>query len=124
MPIRPENRDKYPTDWADISLAIRTEAGWLCEACGAAWGEPHPITGSKVVLTVAHLNHNPADCRRENLKSLCARCHLRYDAPLHRWNLRHRRNPGQLDMFGGEPRPTGGDLNQAATPGQNINGVK
>lgn len=30
-------------------------------------------------LTVAHLNHQPEDCRPENLKALCAPCHLRYD---------------------------------------------
>jgi hypothetical protein len=32
------------------------------------------------VLTVAHLNHDPQDCRDENLKAFCQRCHLRYDA--------------------------------------------
>ena len=32
-------------------------------------------------LTVAHLNHIPEDCRPENLRALCAPCHLRYDAP-------------------------------------------
>jgi hypothetical protein len=36
-----------------------------------------------VVLTVAHLNHDPADCRDENLKAMCNRCHLRYDTALH-----------------------------------------
>jgi 5-methylcytosine-specific restriction endonuclease McrA len=30
-------------------------------------------------LTVAHLNHQPADCRPENLRALCAPCHCRYD---------------------------------------------
>lgn len=32
-----------------------------------------------VVLTVAHLNQDPRDNRRENLKALCQACHLRYD---------------------------------------------
>lgn len=32
MPIRPENRDKYPPDWAEISRRIRFErAGGQCE---------------------------------------------------------------------------------------------
>lgn len=35
--------------------------------------------GSKVVLTIAHLNHNPADCRDENLRALCQLHHNRYD---------------------------------------------
>jgi hypothetical protein len=33
----------------------------------------------RFTLTVAHLNHNPADCRPENLKALCAPCHCRMD---------------------------------------------
>jgi hypothetical protein len=33
----------------------------------------------KVVLTVAHLNHDPADCRDENLRAGCQLHHLRYD---------------------------------------------
>ena len=37
----------------------------------------------RIVLTVAHLNHDPTDNREENLKALCQRCHLRYDAKLH-----------------------------------------
>lgn len=35
MPIRPENRDRYPKDWAAISARIRFErAGNRCEECG------------------------------------------------------------------------------------------
>jgi hypothetical protein len=30
-------------------------------------------------LTVAHLDHNPANCDRANLRALCAPCHCRYD---------------------------------------------
>ena len=33
----------------------------------------------RFVLTVAHLNHRPEDCRRENLKALCAPCHCHMD---------------------------------------------
>ena len=35
----------------------------------------------RFTLTTAHLNHQPADCRPENLKALCSVCHLRYDRP-------------------------------------------
>lgn len=38
MPIRPENRARYPADWKAISLAIRTRAGNRCEACGVENG--------------------------------------------------------------------------------------
>lgn len=33
----------------------------------------------KIVLTVAHLDHNPANNDLDNLKALCQRCHLNFD---------------------------------------------
>lgn len=39
---------------------------------------PVPKFG-RFTLTVAHLNHQPEDCRRKNLKALCSVCHCRYD---------------------------------------------
>lgn len=39
-----------------------------------------PVT---IQIGVAHLNHVAGDDRDENLKALCRRCHLRYDAPHH-----------------------------------------
>ena len=36
------------------------------------------------VLTVAHLNHEPEDCRPENLAAMCQRHHLAYDAKHHK----------------------------------------
>jgi hypothetical protein len=45
---------------------------------GEAYG-----TGSKVILTVAHLNHTPEDCRDENLLAMCQGCHLHYDREHH-----------------------------------------
>lgn len=97
MPIRPENRWRYPADWAAISLRIRRDrAGWQCEKtdhagirCGAVHGDPHPITGSKVVLTTAHLDHTPEHCHPDNLLAMCQRCHLRYDAAARRAARRH-----------------------------------
>jgi hypothetical protein len=96
MPIRPENKALYPKDWPEISRRIRFDrAGGRCEQdmriggkviarCEARNGEPHPITGSKVVLTVAHLDHNPENNAEENLKAMCQRCHLRYDQHHHK----------------------------------------
>lgn len=86
MPIRLSERARYPKDWPAISLRVRERAGWQCEWCPARQGEPHPITGSRVVLTVAHLDHQPEHCADENLRALCQRCHLRYDAEHHRRN--------------------------------------
>ena len=34
MPIRPENRARYPRDWPAISLAAKERAGWKCQHPG------------------------------------------------------------------------------------------
>jgi len=43
-------------------------------------GDGKPI---KVVLTVAHLDHDTANNTDENLAALCQKCHLTYDAKQH-----------------------------------------
>lgn len=91
MPIRSERKALYPTDWKAISLRIREAAGWRCEWCPAEQGEPHPVTGSKVVLTVAHLDHDETNCAVGNLKALCQKCHNTYDAPIRASGIKARR---------------------------------
>lgn len=117
MPIRPENKARYPKDWKAISLRIRVErAEGVCECvgecgdhlgrrCGARNYTPHPITGSKVILTVAHLNHVPEDCDDANLLAMCQRCHNRYDAPMRRAGIKQRARDAMAvaDMFGETP---------------------
>lgn len=104
MPIRADLRHYYGPSWKALSLRIRSErAGWCCEmpGCTARQGEPHPRTGSRVVLTVMHLDHNPANNADDNLCAACQRCHNLYDAPHRHANatlMRHWRL-GQLDMF-------------------------
>ena len=34
MPIRAENKARYPKEWSQISKAIRERAGHQCEGCG------------------------------------------------------------------------------------------
>lgn len=125
MPIRPENKARYPADWPAISRRVRDEAGNRCEACGVkngalihrgrhdgqpawryasdtvfensrcpetgadlpgtCWDDFEVVRGTvKAVLTVAHLDHTPEHVARENLRAWCQRCHLAYDAPMHR----------------------------------------
>ena len=90
MPIRPENKARYPKDWPAVRAAIRDRAGERCEGspdyphCRAENGQPHPETGSRVVLTVAHLDHMPENCEHANLRAWCQRCHLHYDRHHHR----------------------------------------
>ena len=52
----PCNYASYPLDWKLRSRFVRFyRARNRCEWCGANNGQPHPVTGSKVVLTVAHV---------------------------------------------------------------------
>ncbi len=95
MPIRPENRSRYPADWPIISKRIRNiraEGRCECEGecgtghpgrCTARNGRPNLATGSRVVLTVAHLDHTPENCDDANLRAMCQRCHLSYDRDHH-----------------------------------------
>lgn len=54
-----------------------------------------------IVLTVAHLNHEPEDCRPENLAAMCQRHHLAYDHDHHRRNAQatRRAKAGTLELF-------------------------
>lgn len=81
MPIRPENRHRYPADWKLRSRFVRFHrARNRCEWCGAENGRPHPITGATVVLTVAHVHDDrPEASSLLNLAALCQRCHNRHD---------------------------------------------
>lgn len=94
MPIKPENKARYPKNWKEIRAQILQRARNRCEFCGV---ENHsirvnPKTGKevKIILTIAHLNHKPEDCRPENLRALCQRCHNQYDAK-HRAETRKNR---------------------------------
>lgn len=141
MPIKPDNRARYPKDWKAISQAAKERASWMCQHPGCTtrqyaygrwlkdqtgrlywnwWGTkptysearqmaaecyfaageegPKPIV---IVLTVAHLNHQPEDCRPENLAALCQRHHLALDADHHKTNAyRTRKDKAQtIEMF-------------------------
>lgn len=104
MPIRPENRDRYPADWTLRSRFIRfVRAGGCCEWCGAQHGLPHPETGSKVILTTAHIyDDRPEAASLLNLAALCQLCHNRHDAAARRQGIRQRRDAmsGQILLFG------------------------
>jgi len=125
MPIRPENRQRYPPDWKAISLRIKARSGGRCECegecglhrtnpgprrCTERHGEPARWAKGRVVLTVSHLDHQPENCDDDNLKAMCQRCHLRYDVPHHRATARRTRDAktGQLSLTAqadGDSRP-------------------
>lgn len=114
MPIRPENLKRYPDDWKAVSLSIKERADWRCECegecgrgthagrCPNLHGEAAYGTGSKVILTTAHLDHTPENCAPENLKAMCQGCHLHYDKEHHAQTAYRTRKEkaGVDDMFG------------------------
>jgi len=116
MPIRPENKDRYPTNWPEIRQKILDRAHNCCEICGVPnhavgyrdsscqfvelhgyeadpdfWDGKIALKIVKIVLTIMHLDHNPENCDPANLKAACQRCHNRYDAPVRAAGRKHRR---------------------------------
>lgn len=110
MPIK--DKSLYPRNWPLIRLEILARAGYRCECdgiCGAEHGgdrcieihfQPAKLASGRVILTTAHLNHNPRDNRRDNLRALCPACHLRHDANYHAFNavITRDRKKGQLRL--------------------------
>lgn len=88
----------YPPDWKQIRARVLDRAGHACEGspaypdCRAANHQPHPVTGSKVVITVAHLDHDTTNSDPSNLRAWCQRCHLTYDVA-HHWETRRKKKP-------------------------------
>lgn len=92
-------RENYPENWRLISRFIRFyRAKNKCEFCGVDNYSLHPVTGSKVVLTVAHLDHNTQNNSFFNLKALCQKCHNNYDQPKRIANRRAKRTRFQIKI--------------------------
>lgn len=69
--VRLAQIDPNGNTWAaDLYESVFSEEDGF-EADVPRWG--------RFTLTVAHLDHNPANCHHSNLKALCAPCHCRYD---------------------------------------------
>lgn len=125
MPIKPENRARYPANWkTEIVPRIRARSGDRCEWCGVKNGavgyrereggfvflgyspedagdrvEAATADGHKViriVLTVAHVHdHAPENCADDNLAHLCQRCHNKHDAPMRQRHAAQSRRAGK-----------------------------
>ncbi len=89
MPI---DYSKYPPDWKTrIRPDILKRADDKCEMCGVRNGEMVERDGGrmvKVVLTIAHLDHDIRNNDYANLKALCQKCHLTLDKHQHAENAR------------------------------------
>lgn len=100
----PMQRRLYPANWSQMAEDAKSKAGYRCERCHKKHGEwtvNRRGWPCRVVITVAHLDHDPGnpDAR---LSVLCAACHCRYDAG-HEQRGRKAANMararGQLDLF-------------------------
>ncbi|MPM34675.1 hypothetical protein SDC9_81262 [bioreactor metagenome] len=109
MPIKPENKKRYPKNWKEIREKIRKRADDRCEFCGVInhsyvnrltrklclQDEDYAI---RIVCTVAHLDHTPENCDEDNLRFLCQKCHNQYDAK-HRTETRRKEKSKNQLMF-------------------------
>lgn len=102
MPIRPERAALYPPNWKEIRAAILKRAGNRCEGspkypeCRVWNYQRHPRTGSRVVLTIAHLTHDETVFDPELLRAWCQSCHNSYDVEHRKATRRARRALGDL----------------------------
>ncbi len=93
MPRRRINyRTQYPPTWREMVAQVRARSNNRCEGspaypdCKAENGKPHPVTGSIVMLTTAHLYEDDDTRTMTDISRLahqCQRCHLTMDARLH-----------------------------------------
>lgn len=112
----PVDWSRYPPDWKAIVARVAERSEGRCECrgecgtpscaggCAAVNKQPHPETGSRVVLTTAHLDHDTTHNDLSNLRHLCNRCHLRLDSDRHRVHAyqtreRKKEEAGQLRLF-------------------------
>ena len=96
-------RARYPKDGAIRARFVRfVRARGFCEWCGAAHGQSHPLTGSRVVLTTAHVyDDRPEACSLLNLAALCQKCHNGHDMAARRAGTRERKRAHTADLFDG-----------------------
>jgi len=126
MPI---NYKDYPGNWfTEIRPSVLERDGYCCQKCNVPnhaiiyrekknpfiwhlWpegmeSESLNIDGYKavkVVLTIAHINHNHNDSDINNLAALCQRCHLKLDIHQHQDNRKYgrnwKKNQGKLNLI-------------------------
>lgn len=102
-------RDKYCCAWCgapQYAFIYRTgkNEDWEYAPEGHMVDEMHSFgyKVTKIILTIAHIDHNKDNNRFENLASLCQRCHLNHDRKQHAFNRKYgrnwKRNQTKLDL--------------------------
>lgn len=122
----PCDYSKYPPNWkTEIRPVVLLRAKNCCEECGIenysvgyrdSTGEfkkchnwlykesqytPEGFKVIKIVLTIAHIDHDITNNDPANLKALCQRCHLSLDRDQHRQSSRKTINKkkGLQELF-------------------------
>lgn len=90
--MMPCDYSKYPSNWhSEIRPRILKRANNCCECCGVKNYTIHPITGSKVILTIAHIDHDITNNDEDtNLRAWCQKCHNGHDAKYRARNRKKR----------------------------------
>lgn len=111
MPI---DYSKYHKKWTLIRRLILKRADNRCEMCNVSnyaigWrnntgrfhvDQGHTPNGAKIIkiiLTIAHLDHDKRNNRFDNLKALCQRCHLNHDRPQYVHSRKYGRDTKYLN---------------------------
>ena len=115
MPINAEHHHRYPPHGQAIRAALLDRVGHRCEPCGVpnhvwrnnrteAWTHDAGLAEAwrkdgdwitHIVLTIAHLDPTPEHHEPANLRTLCPRGHLAYDADHHRQSAWRTRRTGK-----------------------------
>jgi hypothetical protein len=122
VPIKPENKARYPKDWKDLRRRVLERARNRCERCyvpnhayrnrvtGEVTKNPlqaeswELVDGQKctfIVLTIAHVDQTPEHNDMENLRAWCQKCHLAHDHVQHQRSAyaSRRRGKASAELF-------------------------
>jgi hypothetical protein len=110
MPIRKEDRARYPANWRELAVEIKAANNYECGECGQMCRRPGDTAEgmsraerTRQTLTIAHYDHC-YDAPEIFVAALCSGCHLRHDARAawasRRRNVRVRqRLAGQMEFL-------------------------
>jgi len=86
-----QGRIKYPPNWKRKSKFVLRRDGYKCVKCGLGKNDIYVKTGKKVKLDCSHKYHSREFSMVDQLWTLCAADHAKYDANQRRvsWLYKH-----------------------------------
>ena len=100
--IRPDilKRDEFRCAFCGVEHKVkgyRQRDGTFvkCDENRLEWAAVNGFKVIRIILTVAHLDHDIKNNNYDNLKALCQRCHLNYDRKHKAWMRRLKMNDTQ-----------------------------